>query len=202
MSIKRNIMYQTIIKIPIKKILCAFRGVKNGTNTFISPRAQIVIRGKITLGSDVVVEARSRLVAIKGGTIEIGDRGYIYPYALIKADNGKVVLGEDCSVHDYSVLYGRGDLIIGNSVRIATGVVIVPYNHIYLDSTTPIYCQGTTAKGVAIEDDVWIGARAIILDGVNIGKGSIIGAGAVVTKSILPFSVAVGNPAKVIKKRV
>ena len=54
---------------------------------------------------------------------------------------------------------------------------------------------------VIIEDDVWIGARAIILPGVIIGKGSVIGAGAVVAKSIPPYSVAVGNPARVVKTR-
>lgn len=90
---------------------------------------------------------------------------------------------------------------IGDNVRIAAQVVIIPMNHIYEDPDTPIWKQGIRAKGIKIEDDVWIGAGAKILDGVTIGKGSVIGAGAVVTDDIPPYSVAVGVPARVIKKR-
>jgi len=66
---------------------------------------------------------------------------------------------------------------------------------------TPIREQGSTMKGIAISDDVWIGAGCRILDGVEIGKGSIIGAGTVLTKSVPEYSIVVGIPGKVIKRR-
>ena len=71
----------------------------------------------------------------------------------------------------------------------------------FSDPEMLIHEQGMIGLGIKIEDDVWIGAGAIILDGVTIGRGSVIGAGAVVTKNIPPYSVAVGVPARVIKKR-
>ena len=74
-------------------------------------------------------------------------------------------------------------------------------NHIYDDPKISIRLQGIRANGIKIEDDVWLGVGSTVLDGVTIGKGSVIGAGAVVTKNIPPYSVAVGVPANVIKER-
>jgi acetyltransferase-like isoleucine patch superfamily enzyme len=61
--------------------------------------------------------------------------------------------------------------------------------------------ENTISKEVVIEDDVWLGYNVIVLPGVTIGKGSVIGAGSVVSKDIPPYSIAIGNPARVIKKR-
>lgn len=195
-------LYAEFIKKPAKKFICLCRGVKSGTNTFVSWKAQIVNPRKIELGSDVVIESYARLIAIgDSAEIKIRDNTYIHPYVLIKADNGKIIIGKDCTVNDFSILYGHGDLIIGDDVHIAAHTVIVPMDHNYEDPHIPISQQGTSKIGVTIEDGVWIGTSVVILDGVKIGKGSVIGAGAVVTESIPAYSVAVGVPAKVIKQR-
>jgi acetyltransferase-like isoleucine patch superfamily enzyme len=150
----------------------------------------------------VAIERYVRLVADgDSAEINIGDGTYIYPYVLIKAYNGKINIGKNCTVNDYSILYGHGDLIIGDDVHIAAHTVIVPMNHIYQDPKVPISQQGISKIGVTIEDDVWIGVSTVILDGVKIGKGAVIGAGAVVTKSVPAYSVAAGVPARVIKQR-
>ena len=86
-------------------------------------------------------------------------------------------------------------------MRIGAHVVIIPYNHLFEDPSVQIFKQGSSQQGVFIEDDVWIGAHVTVTDGVRIGKGSVIGAGAVVTRDIPPYSVAVGVPARVIKSR-
>ena len=78
---------------------------------------------------------------------------------------------------------------------------MIPSNHNYARTDIPIYRQGETSKGIVIEDDVWIGARVTILDGVRVGGGSIIAAGAVVSKDVEPFSVVGGVPARVLKSR-
>ena len=80
-------------------------------------------------------------------------------------------------------------------------VKIVAVDHVYDDPQRPIREQGITAQGIVIEDDVWLGAGATVVDGVTIGRGSVIGAGAVVTTDMPPYSIAVGIPAKVVKDR-
>ncbi|MDF3059534.1 MAG: putative acetyltransferase [Rariglobus sp.] len=136
-----------------------------------------------------------------GGGINIGARTHIASNAMLMTHGGDIEIGADCSINPFCVLYGLGGLRIGNFVRIATHTVIVPANHTFEDLQTPIHLQPESKRGIIIEDDVWIGAGCRILDGVTIGRGSVIGAGSVVTRSIPSMSVAVGVPAKVIRKR-
>ena len=94
------------------------------------------------------------------------------------------------------------DLKIGQDVMMGPYVVVVGENHNYDRLDLPMTLQGTrTYDPVRIEDDVWIGARAIILPGIKIGKGAIIGAGSVVTKDVPPYAICGGNPARIIKYR-
>ncbi|MFA5347787.1 MAG: acyltransferase [Methanoregula sp.] len=96
---------------------------------------------------------------------------------------------------------GGGKLIIGDNVLIAPEVVELTTQHMYADPEIPIFSQGTEASTVIIEDMAYIGYRVIIMAGITIGKGAIVGAGAVVTKDVPPYSVAGGVPAKNIKMR-
>ncbi len=92
-----------------------------------------------------------------------------------------------------------GKCFIGNNVMMAPGVTIAPPNHIYERTDIPMNEQGMKKnKSVVIEDDVWICTNAIILDGIHIGEGAIVAAGAVVTKDVHPFSIVGGVPARVI----
>lgn len=109
----------------------------------------------------------------------------------------------DLIIGDYSRI-GIGNTIIGpvnigNHVNIAQNVVVTGINHNFLDVNNNIDQQGVSTSQITIEDDVWIGANAVILAGVNIGKHSIVGAGSVVTKDIPPYSISVGNPSRIIK---
>jgi acetyltransferase-like isoleucine patch superfamily enzyme len=193
-----------MIKWAITAIFCRIQGIKNcGRNVTISPFAIINGGTRIRLDDNVMIE---RSVMLNAGAhnsfIEIGNGSWLFYHCMLSTSGGWIRIGCNCTINSFAVLYGHGGLEIGNGVRISAHVVIVPMNHIYKNREIPIYMQGETKKGIKIEDDVWIGAGAKILDGVKIGKGSIIGAGAVVTKDIPPYSVAVGIPAKVIKKRL
>jgi maltose O-acetyltransferase len=75
-------------------------------------------------------------------------------------------------------------------------------NHRFDDLTVPMRLQGHEASPpVVVEDDIWIGARVIILPGIRIGKGAILGAGAIVTRDVPPYAICVGNPARVVRFR-
>jgi acetyltransferase-like isoleucine patch superfamily enzyme len=133
--------------------------------------------------------------------VAIGDRCAIRPYSQLYTMGGSITIGARCSVNPYCVLYGTGGLTIGNFVRIAAHTVIVPSMHRFDRRDLPICEQGSSADGIVIEDDVWIGAGVTILDGVRIGTGAVVAAGAVVTKDVAPFAIAGGVPARTIRQR-
>lgn len=115
-------------------------------------------------------------------------------------------LSNDVSIGKNTVIGAKsiinGPIEIGNDVMIAPEVWIMTISHITERVDIPMKKQGSTSpKRVKIGNDVWIGARTIILPGVEIGEGSIIGAGSIVTKDVKPYSVVAGAPAKFIKSR-
>jgi acetyltransferase-like isoleucine patch superfamily enzyme len=169
----------------------------------IADDAVILGMAALTLGDRTVIASHAKIdtAAARGGKISIGDRTYVHTGAMILSYGGEIAIGANCSVNPYSILYGHGGLTIGNDVRIAAHVVIVPGNHVFEAADVPIREQGTTGQGIVIEDDVWIGAHATVLDGVRVGKGAVIGAGSVVTRSIEPYHVVAGNPAKTLRIR-
>jgi len=114
-------------------------------------------------------------------------------------------IGENVSIN-YGVWMAsnyneNGSIKIGNDVLIGPYTIIHSGNHNYKNPNTTIYKQGFEFKKIIIEDDVWIAARCTILSGVTIGKGSVIAAGSVVTKDVLPYTIMAGVPAKEIGKR-
>jgi acetyltransferase-like isoleucine patch superfamily enzyme len=158
------------------------------------------LRG-VTVHSNAVIDPAA-IFEPSGGKISIGARTFIDRGVIIRPMGGSIEIGDDCYLNAYTVLYGGGGLIIRNNVLIAAHTVIVPSNHVYEDALMPINQQGLILKGIVIEDDVWIGAGAKILDGVFLQRGTVVGAGAVVTKTTEPYSVVVGVPAKKINSRV
>jgi len=136
-----------------------------------------------------------------GGRIFIGANTYIDKGVILRAFGGTIIIGSDCSVNAYSLLAGGGGLLIGDAVRIASHTVIVAENHMFQDASMLIKDQGLCVKGIKIESDVWIGAGARILDGVTVSRGSVVAAGAVVTKSTDSFSVVAGSLDKKIGAR-
>ena len=90
---------------------------------------------------------------------------------------------------------------MGNCVRIASHSMMMAANHNFSDPNRPIHGQGLTHAPITIEEDVWIGGRVNLTAGVTIGRGSVVGGGSVVTKDVPTMTIAVGAPAKAIKKR-
>jgi len=111
-----------------------------------------------------------------------------------------IVIGDESGIGTNAKI--QGPLDIGKYVMMGPDVVIYTRNHNYTDLKTPMVHQGdSNPKKVVIKDDVWIGARVVILPGVTIGEGSIIGACALVTKDVKPYSIVGGVPAIVIGNR-
>ncbi len=174
------------------------------TNSFLHARATIVGHN-VAIGEDTHI---AELVSIQAGPsgrpaefVQIGDHSKIRRGAQIHAMGGSVTIGAHCSVNPLCVLYGTGGLAIGDYVRIAAHTVIVPSMHKFDRLDLPIHEQGSTADGIVIEDDVWIGAGVCVLDGVRIGTGAVVAAGAVVVKDVPPRTIVGGVPARVLRQR-
>lgn len=127
----------------------------------------------------------------------MGDYSVIEDYSCINNAVGEIHIGDRTRIGLHNTVIGP--VHIGHDVNIAQGVVISGLNHNYKDTTRTISEQGVSTSPITIGDDVWIGANAVITAGVTIGTHCVIGAGSIVTQSIPDYSVAVGNPAKIIK---
>ncbi|MCT7377636.1 acyltransferase [Chelativorans salis] len=126
----------------------------------------------------------------------MGERSWIAGHALVRGD---VEFGAHCTVNPYACISGK--VVCGDGVRIASLVSIVGFNHGFEDPDRPIHTQPHEARGITIEDDVWIGANAVVVDGVTIGRGAVIAAGAVVTKDVPEMTIVAGVPAKIVRRR-
>jgi acetyltransferase-like isoleucine patch superfamily enzyme len=149
-------------------------------------------------GKNTIIRYNTRMDLFPFKQFEIGSNSIIEDFATINNGVGDVFIGDNCGIGLSNVIIGP--VKIGNYVMLAQNIVISGLNHGYEDVTMPPRIQKVVTKQITIEDNVWIGANCVITAGVTIGKHAVIGAGSVVTKDIPQFSVAVGNPARVIKK--
>ena len=159
---------------------------------------------RVRLGSGVFLDEGVYLHACPGG-ITIGDNTLVMHHAELHVYNFRdlphatIQIGRDCLIGEFNVLRGQGGIQLGDRVYTSPFVQLAAVNHVFADPNRPFVEQGITAQGIAVEDDVWIGAGAIITDGVRIGRGAVVAAGAVVTKDVPAHTVVAGVPARVVK---
>jgi acetyltransferase-like isoleucine patch superfamily enzyme len=149
-------------------------------------------RGHV-IGADCVV---SRLAAVHPDSLTLGDRSTVAAHAHL---TGELVVGADCTVNVGTVV--RGTVTLGDAVRIGARSSLLGFDHGMADLTVPIFRQPMSSLGITVGDDVWIGSQVVVLDGVRIGSHAVVGAGAVVTRDVPDWAVAVGNPARVVRDR-
>ncbi|NWG13120.1 MAG: acyltransferase [Acidobacteria bacterium] len=159
----------------------------------------------IRLGKGSYLDERVYLHACPKGIV-IGPRtlvmygSVLHVYNFRNIPHSGIWIGQDSLIGEYNVLRGQGGITIGNRVYTSPMVQLLAVNHLFDDADRPFVDQGITARGICIEDDVWIGAGAIVTDGVRIGKGAVVAAGAVVSRDIPPHTVVAGIPARVVRE--
>lgn len=170
---------------------------------YISPRAVIyhesLERGKHCFIGDRVIIYRDG----KGGKVIFGDGIHLHNDITIQTGHGgAVTIGSQthiqprCQISAY-----MGSIDIGSGVEIAPNCAFYSYNH-NMSPEMPIREQPLVSKGgIVVGDDAWLGFGVVVLDGVNIGKGAVIGAGSIVTNDIPENAIAVGTPARVVSHR-
>lgn len=176
---------------------------KIGRSVRIEPQVKLVNAFCLELGNKARLESYVRIRNIGPNRICVGDQAILNHGVQIKLHSGSagsIEIGNRTAIGPYSILSGR-HIKIGDDCLIAPHVGIFASSHVFTDTNRKIREQGQEYKGVIIEDDCWLGSGVKVLDGVTIGQGSIIGANAVVTKNIPPYSIAVGIPARIVKNR-
>ena len=145
-----------------------------------------------------IVRRSARLDVFPFHVFSLGKNTLIEDFSVVNNGVGDVIIGDRSIVGLSNVVIGP--LTIGNDVMLAQHIVISALNHGYQDVSVPPSEQPVTTSPITIGDAVWIGANSVITAGVKIGNHSVIGAGSVVTKDIPAYAVALGNPAKVVKR--
>lgn len=172
----KNVFYRSMF-VCLK--LIRFRRVSGSWKNYFGFGCFKCAEGALNLQSDNVIKNRYH-IECQSGHINFGKGNYF-------GEGFKVVCLESVN--------------IGNQCLIADGVSIYDHNHRYGDSNIPIKDQGYETAPVKIGNNVWLGARVIVLKGVTIGDGVVVGAGAVVTKDVPGGAIVGGNPAKIIRMR-
>ncbi|WP_044268856.1 acyltransferase [Bacteroides timonensis] len=148
-------------------------------------------------GKKAVIRRQTVMNVSPINRFHLGTRSTIEEYTIVDNGVGDVIIGDHTRIGLRCTIIGP--VQIGNHVILAQNIAISGLNHRYEDPQLPIHQQGVTTTPIQIGDDSWIGANSVITAGVNIGKHVVVGAGSVITKDIPDYSIAVGNPARVIK---
>jgi len=176
---------------------------------FIGKHVDISHKRNIYCGKNVKFEDYSEIHGLSTHGLHFGNNVTIGRYTAIRPSSyygvGQIgyglTMGDSSSIGPFGFVGCSGKIEIGSNVMIGPRVSLFAENHNFDDTKASIKSQGVNNKGIKIEDDCWIGSGVIILDGVTIGRGSVIGAGTLVTKSIPPKSVVIDKRNRVLKLR-
>lgn len=149
-------------------------------------------------GKHSVIHRSARMDTPPYRKFSLGDYSVVESFACINNAVGDVIIGDHTRIGLHNTIIGP--VTIGHHVNLAQGITVTALNHNFEDAGKRIDEQGVSTKPVVIEDDIWIGANAVVLPGVTIGHHSVVAAGAVVTKDVPPHSLVAGVPAKIIKQ--
>jgi acetyltransferase-like isoleucine patch superfamily enzyme len=160
-------------------------------------------------GKGVSITHSCEILRSIAADIAISDNVYLAPHVWLNVVPGpsgpepKIVLGKRCGIGRRSMISAKNQIVLEEDVLFAPAVLIMDHNHEFSDVSQPITVQGVTPGGkIRIEKNCWLGYGAVVLCGsgqVTIGRNSVIGANCVVTRSVPPYSIMAGNPAKLIK---
>ncbi len=196
LGLVRCILYGVKFSLDIRQLVFV------GPNLRLRNRRLIEFGCAVTLGEGVLIDGLSR----RG--VKISDRVTIGAYTMIEATGVISNLGIGCSIGKnsgigaFSFVGAAGGVWIGNDVIMGNRVSFHSENHCFDRTDIPIRLQGVTRQGITLEDDCWIGANVVFLDGAYLGRGCVVAAGAVVRGVFAPYSVIGGVPARLIRSRL
>ncbi len=173
-------------------------GLIIGRNVVIRHPASIALGNAVTIDDNSLIDGRG---AGDNGIV-IEDNVIVNRSCMIQAKSGPIRLGKRTTIGSNSVIVSMAGVVFGEAVLVAGNCYFTAGAYHVDDTGSAVMDQGAYSKGpIILGDNSWIGTGAIILDGVKVGKGAIVGAGAVVTKDVPDYAIVAGVPAKIIRMR-
>lgn len=186
----RNLFYPSLFK----KV---GKGVSFGKSITIRHPHKISISDNVVVDDYCVLDAKG----LDNNGITLEENIFIGRGSILSCKNGDIILEKNVVVGFNSEIFSGSKVVIGENTLIAAYVYIIGGGHAYSKVDIPISEQEKPSHGIKVEKNCWIGAGAMVFDNVTIGEDTIIGAGALVSKDIPPFSIAAGMPARVARSR-
>lgn len=186
-------------------------GLSVGSHVIIGKGSRIHPEANIHAGKDTVIRLGEKCSVLthaivrNGKGVEIGNGSSVSSYCSIfprePGYDGRFVMGEGSNIGDNTIIDTSDDVVIGNQVALGPFDIVYTHDHNYHSDTFAAWKGGVHTGKVVIEDGAWVGARVVLLPGVNIGKRAIVAAGSVVTKNVEPGDIVGGAPAKSLVKK-
>jgi len=173
------------------------RNVTFGANVVLRHPRKIQIGDNVVIDDNVVLDAKGE----NNNGIAIGNGVFIGRNTIISCKNGDIIIDDNANLGFNCEAFSASRIRIGKNVLLAAYAYLVGGTHRFDRTDIPILFQERSSQGIEVDDNAWVGAHAVIFDGVKIGKDCIIGAGAVVNKDVPDWMIAVGVPAKVVQDR-
>ncbi len=173
------------------------RGVAFGANIVLRHPHKIEIGDGVIIDDNCLLDAKGR----DNAGIRIGNGVFLGRNSILSCKNGDIVLGENVNIGFNSEVFSGSRVVLGDDTLVAAYCYFIGGDHNPVDVDASVTQQGSRSAGIAVGEKCWFGAGVKVLDGVVIGRNSIVGAGAVVTQSIPEYAVAVGVPARVVRDR-
>jgi len=186
----RSFFYPRILK-------CCGKNVTFGMNVLLRHPNKISIGDNVVIDDNCVIDAKGE----DNNGVSLGNNVFIGRNTIVYCQNGDIFLGEASNIGSNCQIFSANSVTIGENVLMGAYSYLIGGGHNYDSIDIPIIEQGRSAKGIHLENNIWIGAGVKILDGTNIGKSAIIGTGAVVRDDIPEYAIAGGVPAKIISDR-
>ena len=172
-------------------------GVIFGSNVVLRHPHKIHLGDNIVIDDNCVLDAKGE----EGNSIVVGNGVFIGRNTILYCKDGDIAIGDNTTISFNCDIFSANVVSVGQNVQMAAYCFLNGGTHSYDRTDLPVLQQERSGIGITVEDNVWVGADAKIMDGVTVGRDSIVGAGAVVNHDVAPFSIVGGIPAKLIRSR-
>ncbi|WP_147818772.1 acyltransferase [Salidesulfovibrio onnuriiensis] len=189
---------ESVVRMPLELLQAFARCVPGRLGVFLRRNAY-----RPFMADGRMFEIESGVFIDRLSNLSLGNGVVIESNCSLYCCNSAMSIGSNCYLNKNVRLGSCGDapLTLGNEVMVGPNVVMDTSNHVFARTDRSIKSQGLVFAPIVVEDDVWIGANVVVTSGATIGRGSVVAAGAVVTRDVEPYSVVGGVPARLIRKR-